>query len=299
MKRLLEDSHLSSSLRDDLRRARAAGHDYPATAKLLQLRAAISTRAAEPQGLLREPGLSALTKPAQQLAWKLAALAAVGSGAVFLALPQPRPIADSPHAVAPPPSPATMQPTAETPPSDTATRAARLAVNATQQTTPLPPSSAGTRVAGTASTAATAQPAAPLPPFAAASAGARAATAATTTSTASAPPASVVLGRPHATSVVSPPSAAASGSSSSRREIAQLVRIRRLLERDPSAAYRLTVRSEREFPDGLLSEERGALAIVALAKLGSKQLAERTAQRYIARYPHSPMRALIEAALHH
>jgi outer membrane protein assembly factor BamD (BamD/ComL family) len=86
-------------------------------------------------------------------------------------------------------------------------------------------------------------------------------------------------------------------SNSSRREIAQLVRIRALLERDPRAAHRLAERSEREFPRGLLNEERRALAIVALAKSGAKQLAEQDAQRYFARYPHSPMRELIEAAL--
>ena len=73
--------------------------------------------------------------------------------------------------------------------------------------------------------------------------------------------------------------------------------LRALLERDPAAARRLAERSEREFPHGLLNEERGALAIIALANMGAKQLAEREAQRYFARYPEGPMRALIEAAL--
>ena len=84
---------------------------------------------------------------------------------------------------------------------------------------------------------------------------------------------------------------------SSRREIAQLIRIRSLLARDPAAALRLAERSEREFPLGLLSEERRALAIVALAKTGARESAAAKAREYFARYPQSTMRGLIEAAL--
>ena len=84
---------------------------------------------------------------------------------------------------------------------------------------------------------------------------------------------------------------------SSRREIAQLIRIRSLLSRDPAAALRLAERSEREFPSGLLSEERRALAIVALAKTGARESAAVKAREYFARYPQSPMRGLIEAEL--
>jgi hypothetical protein len=96
------------------------------------------------------------------------------------------------------------------------------------------------------------------------------------------------------------PSAAAParpGASSSRREIAQLVRIRALLGSDPAAALRLAERSEREFPHGLLSEERQALSIVALAKSGAHDAASKRAQRYFARFPHSPMREPISASL--
>jgi hypothetical protein len=85
--------------------------------------------------------------------------------------------------------------------------------------------------------------------------------------------------------------------SSSRREIAQLVRIRALLERDPAAAYRLALRSEREFPSGLLSEERQALSIIALAKTGAKDAAARNASEFLARHPQSPMRELVRAAV--
>jgi hypothetical protein len=84
---------------------------------------------------------------------------------------------------------------------------------------------------------------------------------------------------------------------SSRREIAQLVRIRALLEHDPAAAYRLARQSEREFPHGVLSEERQALQVVALARSGSTEAAERRAREFFARYPQSPMRELVEASL--
>jgi type IV secretory pathway VirB10-like protein len=84
---------------------------------------------------------------------------------------------------------------------------------------------------------------------------------------------------------------------SSRREIAQLVRIRALLQRDPAAAYRMAQRSEREFPRGVLSEERQALQVLALAKSGDMDAANQRAQAFFARYPQSPMRELLEEAL--
>jgi hypothetical protein len=59
----------------------------------------------------------------------------------------------------------------------------------------------------------------------------------------------------------------------------------------------LAERSEREFPGGLLSEERRALSIVALAKTGARESAAAKARDFFARYPQSPMRGLIEAEL--
>jgi hypothetical protein len=100
---------------------------------------------------------------------------------------------------------------------------------------------------------------------------------------------------------VSPPPSAASDAaspvSSSRREISQLVQIRALLKRNPAAAYRLARRSEQEFPHGLLREERQALSIVALAQTGALSAAGQQAQAFFARYPHSPLRELVESAL--
>lgn len=97
--------------------------------------------------------------------------------------------------------------------------------------------------------------------------------------------------------VAQPATGSSPSARSSRREIAQLVRIRALLERDPAAAYRLADQSEREFPRGVLSEERQALQVLALAKSGSTEAAERKARAFFARYPQSPMRERLEAAL--
>jgi hypothetical protein len=86
-------------------------------------------------------------------------------------------------------------------------------------------------------------------------------------------------------------------SRSSRREIAQLVRIRALLDDSPIAAYQLAQRSEQEFPRGVLGEERRALQVEALAKSGRTANAERKAREFFARYPQSPLRERVEAAL--
>jgi hypothetical protein len=94
-----------------------------------------------------------------------------------------------------------------------------------------------------------------------------------------------------------PAPSAQPAANSSRREIAQLVRIRAMLEQNPAAAYRLAVRSEREFPHGVLSEERQALQMLALARSGSTRAAEQKARAFFARYPQSPMRQLLEDAL--
>lgn len=83
----------------------------------------------------------------------------------------------------------------------------------------------------------------------------------------------------------------------SRREIAQLARIRALLKRDPAAAHRAIVAAQREFPDGLLAEEREGLDAIALARSGQRERARKQAQRFIERYPKSPLRPQLERLL--
>lgn len=228
MKPILEDSRFPDGLREDLLRARAAGHDYPTAAKLLQLKAALTERPAptpEPRHALRE-ALKQLSGGVIHPGWKLAALIALAGGAVWLAQPSGR---------AP----------------DMTAKQGRAVSSETPAKPQLP------------------EPPAPAPAPAIEAASVRS----------------------------EPQQEAADSASPSRREIAQLVRIRALVERDPAAAVRLAERSEREFAHGLLREERQALAIVALANSGARDAAARKARHYFARYPHSPMRELIEGAL--
>jgi hypothetical protein len=123
--------------------------------------------------------------------------------------------------------------------------------------------------------------------------------AATTPPTVAEPESNAIVATPPASEVVAPQPAASPRAAARfpRQEIAQLVRIRALLEQDPAAAYRLAERSEQEFPRGVLSEERRALQVLALAKSGAIEAARRKAQDFFARYPQSPMRELVEAEL--
>lgn len=86
----------------------------------------------------------------------------------------------------------------------------------------------------------------------------------------------------------------ANTSSASRREIAQLARIKALLEEDPAAARRLIRTAQREFPAGLLVEEREGLDVIALFALEESERARKNAQRFVARYPQSPLRPKLE-----
>lgn len=87
---------------------------------------------------------------------------------------------------------------------------------------------------------------------------------------------------------------ARSAASGSRREIAQLARIKAVLEQDPAAARRLIRAAQREFPAGLLVEEREGLDVIALFALGQQQRARVNAERFIARYPQSALRPKLE-----
>lgn len=79
-----------------------------------------------------------------------------------------------------------------------------------------------------------------------------------------------------------------------RREIEQLAQIRVLLPVDPNAAFALAERSAREFPYGALREEREALTVLALERLGERARAREAARAFLARYPQSPLRAALE-----
>jgi hypothetical protein len=74
-----------------------------------------------------------------------------------------------------------------------------------------------------------------------------------------------------------------------RREIAQLQRLRSLVERNPRRAYRLAAAGHREFGQGMLYEEREGLAIMALQRSGQHARAARRLRSFEARFPSSPL----------
>lgn len=71
-----------------------------------------------------------------------------------------------------------------------------------------------------------------------------------------------------------------------RAEIAHLARVRSLYARDPAAALRLAEEGHRRFPRGMYREEREALAVLSLARLGRD--AQPRARAFLARHPRGP-----------
>jgi hypothetical protein len=82
-----------------------------------------------------------------------------------------------------------------------------------------------------------------------------------------------------------------------RREIAQLARIKSLVEADPERAYKLAEQGDREFARGMLRQERAALAIIALANSGHRPEAERRMRAFLSRYPNGPAREQLQRVL--
>lgn len=82
-----------------------------------------------------------------------------------------------------------------------------------------------------------------------------------------------------------------------RRETSQLARLKRTVHSDPGAALALAEAGHRRFPNGLFRPEREGLAVVALSELGRTREARRRGRAWLARYPTSPIRPQVEAAL--
>jgi hypothetical protein len=70
-------------------------------------------------------------------------------------------------------------------------------------------------------------------------------------------------------------------------ELQLLGRARRLVASDPARALELTAEHTQRFPDGLLEQEREALAIDALLRLDRKNLASARAKRFLNSHPGS------------
>lgn len=71
-------------------------------------------------------------------------------------------------------------------------------------------------------------------------------------------------------------------------ETRHLAALRRLAEHDPEAAITFAAEGDRRFPRGILGEEREAIAIACLARLGRPDEANRRAVRFQKNYPESP-----------
>jgi hypothetical protein len=73
-----------------------------------------------------------------------------------------------------------------------------------------------------------------------------------------------------------------------RLEVAQLARIRSLLPSDPSAALRLCEEGQRRFPSGMFREERDAISVLSLARLGRRDEARARAEAFLRHHPRGP-----------
>lgn len=82
-----------------------------------------------------------------------------------------------------------------------------------------------------------------------------------------------------------------------REELAQIREIRTLLDRSPTAALALAERGQQRFSNGHLVEEREALSVIALARLGRRQDARARAAAFVSRYPKSALVDRIHAEL--
>ncbi|HZH04890.1 MAG TPA: hypothetical protein VEY30_13980 [Myxococcaceae bacterium] len=83
-----------------------------------------------------------------------------------------------------------------------------------------------------------------------------------------------------------------------RREVAHLGRTRAMLERDPSSALRLAEEGHASFEQGILREEREALALFALARLGRTDELKDRGERYLTHYPRGPFAERVRSLLH-
>lgn len=73
-----------------------------------------------------------------------------------------------------------------------------------------------------------------------------------------------------------------------------LLRARRVLPTDPTAALALLSEHERLAPSGVLTPEREAIAVEALARLGRHPEARRRGERFLERWPSSAHRSRVE-----
>ena len=76
-----------------------------------------------------------------------------------------------------------------------------------------------------------------------------------------------------------------------------MAQLRRALRSDPARALALANAGQQEFRRGQLVEEREAIAVLALARLGRRAELDRRGARFLRRYPRSAFAERIERQL--
>ncbi len=94
-----------------------------------------------------------------------------------------------------------------------------------------------------------------------------------------------------------PPVQSAPAAGQLRAETVQLAQVRRALEASPAEALRLAREGQRLFPHGVFAEEREALEVFALDRLGRDAEARAQATRFVARHPNGPLTSRVRAIL--
>lgn len=82
-----------------------------------------------------------------------------------------------------------------------------------------------------------------------------------------------------------------------RAEASLVDRAKRSLASAPSMALELTDEAKRDFPNGMLVEEREAIAVQALAKLGRTEQAKQRGERFLSRYARGAHASAVRSAL--
>ncbi len=80
-------------------------------------------------------------------------------------------------------------------------------------------------------------------------------------------------------------------------ETTQLAELRRLGQTDPRRAVALADEGARQFPNGFFAQEREAIAITSLLRLGRDGDARARAERFLIRYPRGPAAEKIRKAV--